>query len=101
MDGTFVAYARYSSTVLQYGQIKTTKQSVRLADVQTGVQTGLFLNTALICTSAVYTFDTIIKNNFILGTIDMVNGYKYMLTQHDETKDVFVSDYRVVWNSEE
>jgi len=25
MDGTFVAYARYSSTVLQYGQIKTTK----------------------------------------------------------------------------
>ena len=31
----------------------------------------------------------------------MVNGYRYMLTQHDETKDVFVRDYRVVWNSEE
>jgi len=24
LGGTFVAYARYSSTVLQYGQIKTT-----------------------------------------------------------------------------
>jgi len=53
------------------------------------------------CTSADYTVDIIIKNNFILGRVDVVNDYKYMLTQQVETKDVFVSDKRAVWNTEE
>jgi hypothetical protein len=52
-------------------------------------------------TSADYTVDIIIKNNFILERVDVVNGYKCMLTQQVATKDVFDSDHRVVWNTEE
>jgi len=96
-----MACARYSSTVLQQGQIKIMKYSVRLVGVQTGVQTGTFLITALMRTSSGYTVDIKIKNNFILGRLDVVNGYKYVLTQQIETQDVFVSDHRVEWNTEE
>jgi hypothetical protein len=78
-------------------RLKPRNSLIRLAGVQTGVQTGPFLSTALMCTNT----DITIKSNVILGTVHMVDGHKYMLTQQDETKDVFVSDHWVVWNSEE
>jgi hypothetical protein len=55
------------------------------------------------CTSAEYTVDIIIKNNLILRRVDVVNGYKYIITKQVETENIFgfVSDYRVVWNTEE